>query len=194
MPPKRSILRRLLLIVAALLTSFASVAQAPPAPGSNDAKAVADFQQRAKEYLDWRNKIGKRPSAGNSPEKIIAARRDLANNVRVGRAGAQRGEVFSPDIADYFRRQIAATLNGRHGKRIRSSLRHSEPTEMELQINQSYPEKVALQSTPPTLLLNLPELPKGLEYRILGRELVLRDSDANIIVDYLPNALPGKSK
>jgi len=49
---------------------------------------------------------------------------------------------------------------------------------------------VALQSTPPTLLLNLPELPKGLEYRILGRELVLRDTDANIVVDYIPNALP----
>jgi len=65
---------------------------------------------------------------------------------------------------------------------------------MELQVNQSYPERVALQSTPPTLLLNLPELPNGLEYRILGRELVLRDSDANIIVDYVPNALPDIAK
>ena len=65
---------------------------------------------------------------------------------------------------------------------------------MELQINESYPEKVPLQSTPPTLLMNLPELTKGFEYRILGRELVLRDSDANIIVDYVPNALPGTSK
>lgn len=171
------------------------MAQAPPAPGSNDAKLVTDFQQRAKQYLDWREKtVAKTPSPANSPEKIVATRRDLANKVRVGRAGAKQGELFSPDIADYFRRQIAATLNGRHGKQIRSSLRHSEPTEMELQINQSYPEKVALQSTPPTLLLNLPELPKGLEYRILARELVLRDSDANIIVDYVANALPGKSK
>jgi hypothetical protein len=61
---------------------------------------------------------------------------------------------------------------------------------MQLQINQSYPENVPLQSTPPTLLLNLPQLPDGLEYRILGRELVLRDGNANIIVDYVPNALP----
>lgn len=65
---------------------------------------------------------------------------------------------------------------------------------MQLQINQSYPEQVALQSTPPTLLANLPELPKGLEYRILGRELILRDSDANLVVDYVPNALPRNSK
>jgi hypothetical protein len=184
------------LIVAAVLSaSTAGLAQIPPAPGSNDAKLVAEFEQQARQYLQWReNSIGKTPPPANSPEKIVAARHDLANKVRVGRAGAKQGEIFSPEVADYFRRQIAATLNGRHGKQIRSSLRHSEPTKMELQINQSYPEKVALQSTPPTLLLNLPELPKGLEYRILGREFVLRDRDANIIVDYIPNALPDISK
>jgi hypothetical protein len=186
---------RSLLWGAALLASFVSFGQAPPAPGSEDSKIVAEFQQRAKQYLDWRQKtVGKTQSPTSSPEKIIAARREWANEIRVGRAGTKQGEVFTPDASDYFRRQIAATLNGRHGKQILSSLRHSEPTKMELQINESYPEKVALQSTPPTLLLNLPELPKGLEYRILGRELVLRDSDANIIVDYVPNALPGKSK
>jgi len=65
---------------------------------------------------------------------------------------------------------------------------------MELQINQSYPEDVPLQSTPPTLLLNLPQLPDGLEYRLLDRELVLRDTQANIIVDYVPNALPEPPK
>jgi len=183
------------LVTSLLLAAMASFAQAPPPPGSNDAKVVADFEQRAKQYLDWREKtVGKTPSPVNSPEKIVAARHDLANRVRVGRAGAKQGEVFSSEIADYFRREIAATLNGYHGKQIRSSLRHSEPTEMELQVNQSYPERVALQSTPPTLLLNLPELPNGLEYRILGRELVLRDSDANIIVDYVPNALPDIAK
>jgi len=47
-----------------------------------------------------------------------------------------------------------------------------------------------LQSMPPNLLLNLPGLPDGLEYRLLDRELVLRDREANIIVDYVPNAFP----
>lgn len=177
-----------------LLTSLASFAQAR-APGSNDAKAVSEFQQRAKQYLDWREKAaGKAPSSTDSPEKIVAAQHDLANKVRVARAGAKQGEIFAPRVVEYFRRQISATLNGRYGADIRSTLRHAEPVKMELQINQSYPEKVPLQSTPPSLLLNLPELPKGLEYRILGRELVLRDRDANIIVDYVPNALPEITK
>ncbi len=188
-------MRGFLISTPVLLAALTGLAQAPPAPESKDAKLVADFEQRAKQYLDWREKTaGKTPSPTNSPDKIIAARHELADKVRVARAGAKQGEIFTPEIAGYFHREIAATFNGRQGKQIRTSLRHSEPTEMELQINQSYPEKVALQSTPPTLLLNLPGLPKGLEYRILSRELVLRDSDANIIVDYIPNALPGKSK
>jgi hypothetical protein len=59
-----------------------------------------------------------------------------------------------------------------------------------LRVNQRYPQGVPLQSTPPTLLLNLPQLPKELEYRIVGRDLVLRDIGANLVVDYLPNILP----
>jgi hypothetical protein len=166
-----------------------------PRPASDDAKTIRELQQRAKRYLEWREKTaGKAPSPANSPEKLLAARRELANKIRVGRAGTRQGEIFAPQIAEYFRRQISTTLNGRYGADIRSTLRHAEPVKMELQINQSYPEDVPLQSTPPTLLLNLPELPKGLEYRIVGRELVLRDSDANIVVDYVPNALPETKK
>jgi hypothetical protein len=188
-------MRGLLISAGMLLAALTLLPQTPPAPGSHDAKLVADFEQRAKQYLEWReNMAGKSPSPANSPEKIVAARQELANKVRVARAGAKQGEIFTPEVADYFRHEIADTLNGPHGKEVLSSLRHGEPTKMELQINQSYPETVPLQSTPPTLLLNLPELPKGLEYRILGRELVLRDRDANIIVDYVPNALPDISK
>ena len=184
-----------LMLMSVPLISLASLSQAVPARASSDSKLVADFQQRARKYLDWRQKTaGKPPSPSDSPEKIVAARRELANKIRVARAGAQQGQIFIPEVAVYFRHQIAVTLSGPSGRRVLTSLQHSEPTSMQLQINQSYPEQVALQSTPPTLLANLPELPKGLEYRILGRELILRDSDANLVVDYVPNALPRNSK
>ena len=114
----------------------------------------------------------------------------MANKVRVARAGVKQGDIFSPLVAGYVRKQIAETLAGPHGADIKASLRRAEPVDIQLQVNQSYPGNVPLQSTPPSLLLSLPELPKGLEYRLLGRELVLRDADANIVVDYLPNALP----
>jgi hypothetical protein len=47
-----------------------------------------------------------------------------------------------------------------------------------------------LQSTPPTILMNLPRLPPELEYRINGRALVLRDTNANLVVDLIPDAIP----
>ena len=39
------------------------------------------------------------------------------------------------------------------------------------------------------ILRNLPKLPEGVEYRIIGRNLILRDVKANMIVDYIPNAI-----
>jgi hypothetical protein len=56
-------------------------------------------------------------------------------------------------------------------------------------VNAPYPP-VPLQSTPPTLLANLPELPPGLDYRIVNRTLVLRDVQANLVLDFIPKALP----
>lgn len=176
-----------------MLAASALFGQSPP-QGSADAKAVADFQARAKQYIQLREKAAGKQSTTDSPEKLQAKRRELANKIRVARAGAKQGEIFTPEVAEYFRHQIAATLNGPHGNEVRETLRNAEPVKMQLQINISYPGKVPFQSTPPTLLLNLPELPKGLEYRLIDRELILRDTDANIVVDYVPNAWPGAVK
>jgi len=51
-----------------------------------------------------------------------------------------------------------------------------------------------LQSMPPSLLLNLPRLPKELEYRFVGRELVLREIPANLIVDAIPDVTASKTQ
>jgi hypothetical protein len=173
-------------LLAALL-----LAQTPPSAGTHDGQLQADFEARVKKYLDFRGKAaGGAPKPSDNPATIIQKQRELGDKVRVARAGAKQGELFTPEIAQYFRKQIGASLAGPHGKEIRSSLKHAEPVKMELQINQSYPPNVPLQSTPPTLLLNLPALPDGLEFRLLDRELALRDTEANIVVDYVPNALP----
>jgi hypothetical protein len=43
---------------------------------------------------------------------------------------------------------------------------------------------------PPLLVELLPPLPPQLEYDFAGRTLIVRDVDADVVVDYLPNALP----
>jgi Cu-Zn family superoxide dismutase len=43
---------------------------------------------------------------------------------------------------------------------------------------------------PASVLLALPRLPPGLEYRIVGRDLLLLDQPADVIVDFIRNAVP----
>lgn len=180
---------------AVLIAGQALAAQKPPSAGTADAALVSDFEARVKQYLDFRQQhIGVPPKPTDNPAEIVGRQREMGNKLRVARAGAKQGEIFSPAIAHYFRKQIAASFAGRYGNEIRASLAHAEPVNLVLQINQSYPPKQPLQSTPPSLLLNLPELKDGLEYRVLNRELVLRDAQANVVVDYVPNALPESVK
>ena len=40
------------------------------------------------------------------------------------------------------------------------------------------------------LLATLPQLPEDLEYRIVGKDLILRDVHANVIVDFIPGIIP----
>jgi len=180
---------------ALALTGTGAFAQKPATAGTPAATIVADFEAKVKQYLDFRQQhVGAPPKPTNNPADIVSRQQEMGNKIRVARAGAKQGEIFTPQIAAYFRQQIAASFAGAHGKQIRASLAHAEPVKMELQINQSYPPNQPLQSTPPTLLLNLPNLPDGLEYRLLDRELVIRDTEGNVVIDYIPNALPESVK
>ena len=58
-----------------------------------------------------------------------------------------------------------------------------------MKVNAIYPPDAPLPTTPPQVLMNLPKLPEQLEYRIVGKNLIIRDVEANIIVDFVPNAI-----
>jgi hypothetical protein len=155
-------------------------------------QVVKDFQARVKQYLSLRKtEAGTSPRPTSSPEKLEEKQQDLATKVKVFRPNAKQGDIFTPTIAKYFRSQISATLNGPDGPNIRASLNNAEPGHgLVLHVNQSYPQNIPIQSTPPSLLLNLPSLPQELEYRIVGRELVLHDIGPDIVVDFIPDAIP----
>src|SRR5579862_2791444 len=157
---------------------------------ADDAQAVNDFEARVSRYTELHKREAGSPKPTNSATKLAEIRDQLAEKIRADRAEARQGDIFTPEIAAYFRRQLAATLAGHSGAKIRASLRHAEPIHaMPLQVNAKYPQKVPLQSTPPTLLLNLPALPKELQYRIVGRALVLYDPGTDLIVDFMEAAL-----
>ena len=59
------------------------------------------------------------------------------------------------------------------------------PKNMKVDVNTVYPTTMPLATCPPALLRKLPDLPPELEYRLVGHNLILRDVQANLIVDIL---------
>lgn len=190
---------------AAALLTFLAIPAAPcfaqaPLPDQHkdlpkdQQKVLNDFLHQAKQYISTEHKL---PADKLKPTADVAElereRDALRQAMQQARPNAKQGDFFTPPVAAAFRHSLAQTMSGPEGAKIRASLAHAEPgAPAPLVVNGVYPDGKGqpLQSVPPTLLLNLPILPKGLEYRIAGKTLCLRDADANMIVDLLPNALP----
>jgi hypothetical protein len=174
-----------------LLAALAYPETPAKAASGNDSLLVRDFESRVSHYLQQLKKqAGDSPGSMNSVEKLNQSQKAAAQKTKATRQQARQGDVFTPKIAGYFRRQIHSAFQGPQGKEIRASLRNAEPLpDVLLKVNQVYPQQVPLQSTPPTLLQDLPPLPKELEYRIVGHHLVLLDLVPKLVVDFIPNAL-----
>jgi hypothetical protein len=163
-------------------------------PVNQDSLLVVEFQHRVDDYM----KIHKQALAEirplkptDSPEEIAEHRRRLAHKIREARRHVQQGDIFTPQVSRLFRKIVATSFHAPGAAQIRASLRRADPVPpMRLRVNARYPKGLPLQSTPPSFLTDLPRLPQGLQYRIVGRDLVLLDVDAALIVDYLPQALP----
>ena len=160
--------------------------------GAVDQSVFQSFDKRIAEYVKLHKKLdGELPrlKPTHSEAEILEHQRELARKLQEARAQAAPGNIFAPETAAEFRRLIAQTMQGAEAARIKKSMQRAEPLKLTLRVNDTYPEKAPLQSTPPTLLLNLPKLPEELEYRVVGHSLVLRDVKANLIVDFINNAI-----
>jgi hypothetical protein len=184
------------LILSLCAVTLGSWAQTPVTANvhPDDIATQEDFQSRVSRYYDLRNKLGgKETQQTDSAQEVKSRQEQLASKVRNQRATAKHEDIFSDKITELFKRQLKSSYRGGNGARITTSLAHAEPMpKMKLQVNAAYPEQAPLQSTPPTILQNLPRLPKGLEYRFVGRDLILYDSATNLIVDYIHEALPSR--
>ncbi len=177
-------------VPSAVLVILASLAL--PINAQNKEVGVL-FQERIGAYVKLHkdveahvHKLKPTPSA----EELAENKRLLADGIRKARDGAKQGDIFTPEIAAEYRNLAQVAMKGANGPRVHKSLNRAEPVQVPIRVNEDYPSGVPLQSMPPTLLLNLPKLPKDLEYRLSGRTLILRDVDANLIIDFLPEAIP----
>lgn len=154
---------------------------------------LAEFNERVKDYVKLRERLSDKadkPSDESKPLEIEAYQIALAEQIKVARANAKAGDIFTPAAAKHIHQVIKSEFKGERLKELRALAQEPNPKGVVLRVNAIYPEAKELIEMPPALLLKLPELPKQLRYRLLGRHMLLMDREARLIVDYLANVLP----
>lgn len=161
--------------------------------GGSDA-AVQAFQQRVAAYVEVHRRLeGPRPTLEISEDlrEVHAAMEALARELRNARRRARQGDLFTPDVTGLFRTRIASCLPP--GDMAALLAEHHEDlhgARPRLRVNGGWPPNAPFGYVPPEMLAALPPLPSELQYRIVGRSLVLWDHHANLIVDFIRDAFP----
>ena len=180
----------------------ASPATAPPTErvvgplSPEDARALATMNDRLKQYVDLHVKLEeslpKLPKDA-TPQQIDKNQRALEKLVREARATAKPGDIFTPEARPVIKRLLATVFGGPDGKQLKASIMDENPVEpstIKLTVNARYPDVVPLTSVPPQVLQTLPKLTEDLEYRFVGDWLILLDTHAHVVADYIDDALP----
>ena len=186
-----------LAIAVALLAGSVGYGQAPTR--SSDAEnstfkvqvwgyIAADFSARIWHYADLRAELEQglpRLTVTEDPREIRRAQRALAKRLRAAREHARQGDIFTPAIAVEFREVLRLEMDADTW----AAIMDDNPGEFSNRINGTYSAKRPLSTMPPNILARLPRLPDDVQYRFLGRHLILHDTRANLILDRIPYAI-----
>ena len=180
----------------------ASPASAPPTErvvgplSPADAQALATMNDRLKQYVELHikleEKLPKLPKDA-TPQQIDKNQRALEKLVREARTTAKPGDIFTPEARPVIKRLLATVFGGPDGKQLKASIMDENPVEpatIKLTVNARYPDVVPLTSVPPQVLQTLPKLTEDLEYRFVRDWLILLDTHAHVVADYIDDALP----
>jgi hypothetical protein len=131
-------------------------------------------------------------SANGSDEAVRLRQRSLAEAIQTTvRPNARQGDVLTKETAVVIRRQLAAAFAGPNADLIRGTLQDQneglEAESIALAVNQV---AALVPRVPPALLEALPQLPQQVEFAFSGRTLIVRDTDADVVVDFVTQALP----
>ena len=169
-------------------TGTATVQPGTPSQAMLDEELVEEFMERAERYMKVHEKaqrLGTRQREREDIGENLVSQQALAMRIRFARHDARPGDLFTPPIAMAVRRALDPVLRGDAALGARRSIREDAPETFVLVVNGSFPEGGPRSTMPGNVLKILPPLPNGLEYRIIDTHLVLIDTDADIVVDYV---------
>jgi hypothetical protein len=194
---------------AACLGGTRNAHVAPPVDVEMDVEVLARFQHEIEEYVELHQELLRRiptVTPQSTAEEIEAHHLKMRNAIREERRKERPGDILKPQVAAAFRRIIEKELTGTDGRAVLEALRQGNPSvegvptatapnaairkRVTVAVNAAYPEDAPVSSVPPHLLLKLPQLPEQVKYRFVGRDLILSDAEANVILDYLKDVLP----
>lgn len=187
-----------IVVLGIVATAVPSRAQAPSAnpqaPSVNPtAAAIAAFTQRVNAYAALRKGAEKgeaKIERHTDPAKIEAEQKALAAKIQAARPAAKVGDIFTIESRPVFKRLLSPQLKGADGAENKAAINDDNPGAMTVKVNQPYPKGEPLSGVPPDILKVLPTLPEDIEYRFVGKSLILYDARAGLIVDFIPNAIP----
>ena len=186
---------RMLLVLGFTVFSIGVAAQ-QKAPVNPVAKEMVDFHKRIDAYMKVRDEATKdlpEVKETGDPAKISAREKALGQAIAKTRATAKPGDVFGEEMSVYLKKALAEDWKSRTPA-DRKALFEELPKGIKLTVNQVYPTTLPLVSVPAKLLARLPMLPETLEYRLIDHYFLLRDRDANVIVDVLSNVYPTRDR
>lgn len=129
------------------------------------------------------------PVKNSSSTQLTDASDALAGAIQRSRQDARVGSIFSEPVATLIKRRIADAIRTEKLVAVLADIDDEGTSGPSPKIHLRLPVTAQMATMPAALLNVLPPLPKELEYRILGRYLILRDVDASLILDYIPAAV-----
>ena len=124
-------------------------------------------------------------------EELLRQEWAFARAIREARPYAREGDIFTPEVARYFR-AVIAEVGWERGLDLVGEVEDAAEWDTEaavVEVNAPIPWNAGPMMWP-SVLAQLPELPPELEYRFVGRDLVLVDLFGSVVVDVLRDSLP----
>jgi hypothetical protein len=173
---------------------FAAASEANASSISEVRKESKIFADGVARYVHLLNELDGSVAAQKTTsesEQIADRQQQMAEVIANARRDATQGEIFTHEVSQDFLKIIRKAFHEPGGRAMRQTIRERDPVKpIVLKVNDVYPDDQPRTTMPPTLLNRLPALPKELAYRIVGHALVLQDIRTNLIVDFIPNAIP----
>ena len=155
-------------------------------------RIIEDFKKRVDRYEDISDKLEDQvypPTSELDPQTIHARQKELAARIIKAFPNWKQGEIFTPEIAGFFKARIAEVLKAPDGANVRGAIFDDAPGDMTVKVFTEYPAGAPIATAPAQLLSHFPALPNELEYRFIGPNLILMDIAAFLIVDVIPDAI-----